>query len=119
MTILDQYFRLSDQAWFQPHAAEEIINLFSEEAEVQPVGAPKVKGRQAIEQLFRSFFDRYASLRRVWRVSDTPQGMEATWAVAGRYHSGEVFAVHGKHIAKLDEEGKIAKLQVELITNPT
>jgi hypothetical protein len=37
--------------------------------------------------------------------------------VAGKKSDGEVFAVHGRHIAEVDEAGKIAKLEVELLTD--
>jgi len=116
-TVLDDYFVLTDRANFDRQALPEVIELFADEAELQPVGAERVKGKQAIVKLLEKFYQSYSSVQRVWKTRTTDNGVEAVWAVAGKRRNGEVFAVHGRHIAQLDQAGKIANLEVELLTS--
>ncbi len=116
-TILDEYFTLTDRASFDKQALAQVIELFAEEAEVQPVGGERAKGKQAIAKLLEKFNQSYSSVQRVWKTRTTENGIEAVWAVAGKRHNGEVFAVHGRHTAQLNQAGKIASLAVELLTS--
>jgi hypothetical protein len=51
MTVLDQYFKLSDRASDDEQAFNELVELFAEQAEVHPSGARKVVGKDEIAQL--------------------------------------------------------------------
>ena len=51
MTILDRYFELSDRANSDEQAFKELVELFAKQAEVQPSGARKVVGKDAIADL--------------------------------------------------------------------
>ncbi len=115
-TVLDEYFALTDRARYDQQALPQIVELFADEAEVKPAGAEPVKGKQAIAKLLERFYQSYSSIHREWKTRPTDNGVEAVWAVAGKRRNGEVFAVHGRHIAKLDQQGKIANLEVELLT---
>jgi len=114
MTVLDQYFELSDRANDDAQAFNELVELFADEAEVHPAGARKVIGKQAIAQLYRKFFDAYSGMQRVWTTRKTENGLEAIWAIAGKRDSGELFAMQGRHIAEVDAQGKIYALEVHV-----
>jgi len=114
MTILDEYFELSDRANGDEQAFHELVELFADEAEVHPAGARKVVDKQAIAQLYRKFFDAYSGMQRVWTTRKTENGLEAIWAIAGRRDSGELFAMQGRHIAEVDAQGKIYALEVHV-----
>ncbi|TYQ25508.1 nuclear transport factor 2 family protein [Pseudanabaena sp. UWO310] len=114
MTVLDQYFELSDRAREDDKAFDELVELFAEEAEVQPAGARKVVGKDAISQLYRQFFQTYSGMQRVWTTRRTENGLEAIWAIAGKRDSGELFAMQGRHIAEVDAQGKIYALEVHV-----
>ena len=114
MTVLDQYFNLSDRANDDEQAFSELVELFAEAAEVQPAGARKVVGKEAIAQLYRTFFNTYSGMQRVWTTRRTENGLEAIWAIAGKRDSGELFAMQGRHIAEVDAQGKIYALEVHV-----
>jgi hypothetical protein len=114
MTVLDQYFELSDRANDDAQAFNELVELFADEAEVHPAGARKVIGKQAIAQLYRKFFDAYSGMQRVWTTRRTENGLEAIWAIAGKRDSGELFAMQGRHIVEVDAQGKIYALEVHV-----
>jgi hypothetical protein len=118
-TVLDKYFYLADHVPFDESSMAELINLFADDAEIQPVGSERVRGKAAIRQLFQIFCETYASIQRVWQTQETDKGLEAIWAVAGKRCNGRVFAMHGRHIAQVDAEGKIANLQIELLIDPS
>jgi hypothetical protein len=117
MTVLDRYFELSDRASFDEAAFKELVNLFAEQAEVQPAGGSKVTGREAIESLYKMFFQMYGKIQHVWSTAKTENGLEATWAIAGLHKDGNVFTVQGIHLVQLDLEGKIRALEVRLATS--
>ncbi len=114
-TVLDEYFALTDRARYDQQALPQIVELFADEAEVKPANAEPVKGKQAIAQLLERFYQSCSSIHREWKTRPMDNGVEAVWAVAGRKQDGEVFAVHGRHRAQLNEIGKIARLEVELL----
>jgi hypothetical protein len=114
MTVLDQYFELSDRASDDEKAFNELVELFAEQAEVHPSGARKVVGKEEIAQLYRKFFQSYSGMQRVWTTRKTENGLEAIWAIAGKRDSGELFAMQGRHIAEVDAQGKIYALEVHV-----
>jgi hypothetical protein len=114
MTVLDQYFKLSDRANDDEQAFNELVELFAEEAEVRPSGSHRVVGKEAIAQLYRKFFKSYSGMQRVWTTRMTENGLEAIWAIAGKRDSGELFAMQGRHIAEVDAQGKIHALEVHV-----
>ncbi len=114
MTVLDQYFELSDRASEDHTAIDELVELFAEQAEVQPAGGRKVVGREEISKLYRQFFQSYSGMQRVWTTRKTENGLEAIWAIAGKRDSGELFAMQGRHIAEVDAQGKIYVLEVHV-----
>ena len=114
MTVLDQSFKLSDRASNDEIAFAELVELFADQAEVQPSGAKKVVGKEQISQLYRKFFDAYSGMQRVWTTRKTENGLEAIWAIAGKRDSGELFAMQGRHIAEVDAQGKIYALEVHV-----
>jgi hypothetical protein len=114
VTVLDQYFQLSDRASFDEAAFDKLVDLFAEQAEVQPAGGTKVKGKAAIKQLYRMFFQMYSAMQHVWTTQMTDNGVQADWAIAGRRNNGEVFAMQGVHVVELDAHGKIQALEVRV-----
>ncbi|MEV7028349.1 nuclear transport factor 2 family protein [Kitasatospora sp. NPDC093558] len=112
-TILDRYFELSDLAGHDGAAFDELIALFTPDATIEPNGAASVDGTVGITGFFRAFLARNAELKHVWSVEETPEGLLASWAVAGRRNSGEVFALAGWDLARLATDGRIAHLQVK------
>lgn len=116
MTVLDKYFELSDRASVDEVAFNALVELFAEQAEVQPAGARKVVGKDAIANLYRQFFQSYSGMQRIWTTRKTENGLEAIWAIAGKRNSGELFAMQGRHIAEVDAQGKIYALEVHVST---
>jgi hypothetical protein len=114
MTVLDQYFELSDRAIADEKALQELIGLFSDQAEIRPAGASRVQGKEAIAQLYQMFFAANDQIQRVWNTHHTENGLEAIWAAAGRRDNGELFAMQGIHVAELDQSGKICSLEVRV-----
>jgi hypothetical protein len=114
MTVLDQYFKLSDRASDDEQSFNELVELFAEQAEVHPSGARKVVGKDEIAKLYRKFFQSYSGMQRVWTTRKTENGLEAIWAIAGKRDSGELFAMQGRHIAEVDAQGKIYALEVHV-----
>ncbi|MFM7602367.1 MAG: nuclear transport factor 2 family protein [Pseudanabaena sp.] len=114
MTVLDQYFELSDRASEDEQAFNQLVELFAEQAEVHPSGSQKVVGKDEIAQLYRKFFQSYSGMQRVWTTRKTENGLEAIWAIAGKRNSGELFAMQGRHIAEVDAQGKIYALEVHV-----
>ncbi|GHC40036.1 nuclear transport factor 2 family protein [Streptomyces cinnamoneus] len=113
-TILDRYFELSDVAGNDEHAFAELIALFAPDATVEPNGVAAVDGTVAITDFFRGFFSRNAELKHVWTVTRAPDGLAASWAVAGRRQTGAVFALAGQDVARLDTDGKIKHLEIRV-----
>ncbi|MFN9668266.1 MAG: ethyl tert-butyl ether degradation protein EthD [Pseudanabaena sp.] len=114
MTVLDRYFELSDRANDDEQAFYELVELFADEAEVQPAGACKVVGKDAIANLYRQFFQNYSGIQRVWTTRRTENGLAPNWAIAGKPERGELFAMQGRHIAEVDAQGKIYALEVHV-----
>ncbi len=114
MTVLDRYFELSERASIDREAFEQLVELFADEAEVQPAGARKVMGKDAIAKLYQQFFENYDGMQRIWTTRKTENGLEAIWAIAGKRNSGELFAMQGLHIAEVDAQGKIYALEVHV-----
>lgn len=117
MTVLDKYFELSDRAIFDDAAFRELVDLFAEQAEVEPSGGSKVIGKEAIANLYTVFFQMYKGLQRVWTVTTTETGLEAAWAIAGMRNDGKVFTMQGIHEAELDGQGKILALKVRVASD--
>ena len=112
-TVLDRYFELSDLAGHDAAAFTELIALFAPDATIRPNGAAEVSGTAAVTDFFRAFLSRNAELKHVWTVSSRdPHELTASWAVAGRRGTGEVFALSGRDIARLDADGRIRHLEV-------
>jgi len=116
--VLDEYFALTDRASYDWQALPQIVQLFADEAEVKPAGAEPVKGKQAITKLLERFYQSYSSIHRAWKPCRKDNGVEvmsAIWAIVGKRYDGKVFALHGRHKAQVNEAGKIANLEVELL----
>ena len=114
-TVLDRYFALSDTAGEAPEDFEELVSLFSSQAQIFPGRGGAVEGIDAVRAFYREFFDRNVELRHVWKARVQPDGRHfARWAVAGRRSSDEVFALSGCDVAEMDDVGRILKLRVEI-----
>ncbi len=113
MTVLDQYFELSDIAGNDPAAFQKLINCFSENASVTPARGEEIHGKRGIEKFYREFFLRSKDLRHIWSVSQADGILRADWAVVGRRPDGTLFAFLGEDIAETDETAKIRKLVIQ------
>lgn len=111
-TILDDYFRLSDLAGHDGESMKRLLALFSENAVVIPNNSNEIKGMKSIAHFFADFFKRNAEMHHVWSTVRTENGLETKWAVCAKKESGEVFALSGQDIARLDTAGKIQSLKV-------
>lgn len=116
-TVLDRYFELSDVAGADEGAFAELVALFADDATIHPNGVAAVHGPSGIADFFGAFLARNAELRHVWTVTPDEGRLIATWAVAGRRHTGEVFALAGVDIAETGPDGKIKRLEVK--ANPS
>jgi hypothetical protein len=114
MTILDQYFYLSDIAGKDSNAFEELSSLFAENAVLFPNGTSKIGGLKDIRSFFSKFFDTNVEMKHVWETKINGEMLETNWAVCGKRKTGEFFALVGKDIAKLNPHGKIEYLEVKI-----
>lgn len=114
MTVLDQYFQLSDYAGNDSSAFEELCSLFAQDATLLPNGNSKIRGLEDIRSFFSKFFDTNVELKHVWLTKNSSEFLETNWAVCGKRKTGELFTLVGKDIAKLNVDGKIEYLEVKI-----
>ncbi len=113
MTILDEYFRLSDAAGTDQAAFRNLMDCFSEDSSVRPAGTGReIVGKAAIRQFYAEFFRGSRDLRHVWTTRRREDRLEADWAVVGRRPDGTLFALQGTDLAELDDRSKIRKLTI-------
>ena len=112
MNIIDKYFELSDLAGNNEESFLELVNLFSENAVVQPIGHEAINGKKNITEFYKAFFKRNVITKHVWKTEIINEIYEATWAVAVIRNTGEVAALQGTDIAMLDSDGYIVNLEV-------
>ena len=112
MTIFDKYFESWDAALFSESAYEDLMNLFAEDVLVNtPLG--EASGKEVVGFGIRETLKNYVSMKHIWNAKETDQGFQATWAVAHELKSGEMHAAVGIDIMRLDEDGKIAYLEIK------
>lgn len=116
-TTLDRYFTLSDTAGHSQTDFEELIGLFAPDAVLEPATGPSVRGAAQIRAFFRTFLDRNAESRHLWRtrVDDSEPGtVTVEWAVAVRRSADGLAAMTGTDVAALAPDGRIARLRVAM-----
>lgn len=112
MSVLDEYFELSDIAGNDEDAFRKLIDCFSENATVKPARGDAVHGKREIEAFYRGFFQKSRDLRHIWNTSTTAGTLKADWAVVGRRADGSLFSFMGEDIAEVDESQKIKNLEI-------
>jgi hypothetical protein len=114
LQIIKQYFKLSDLASNDEQALHEIIQLFSDESVIKGANGFIADNPTKVTEFFENFFKDNQELRHLCRVSINDDKYQAEWAVAGRKHSGKIFAFHGFDTYEFDQQNKISFLQVEI-----
>lgn len=114
MTVLDQYFQLSDYAGNDSSKFEELCSLFAQNAILLPNGNSEIRGQQDIRSFFSKFFDTNVEMKHVWLTQNNGEFLETNWAVCGKRKTGELFTLVGKDTAKLNADGKIDYLEVKI-----
>ncbi|WP_100488309.1 nuclear transport factor 2 family protein [Sporolactobacillus pectinivorans] len=111
-TTLDEYFHLSDLAGHDEENFRKLIALFADDATIIPNQSGEIKGKESIARFFNEFFKRNAEVHHVWHTTKKNNQLETKWAVSGRRETGEIFALSGKDIAKLNAASEIQHLKV-------
>jgi len=113
MTVLDEYFELSDHAGSDKICFDILMSLFASKAKVSLSDGSLLEGKDAIETFFRSFFDRNKVLKHVWhtnRIDD--RNLETKWAVAGMRKDNSFFSFTGTDKATVNSANKITYLAI-------
>lgn len=113
MTILDDYFELSDYAGNDKESFDKLINLFSATARISPSDGSFIENKDNIEVFYKNFFERNKILKHVWhtRIIDE-KNIEAHWAVAGMRKDNSIISFAGTDKAILDDDNKISYLEI-------
>jgi len=113
MSILDEYFELSDYASTDKDSFDKLINLFSITAKVSPSNGSFIDNKDNIELFFKSFFDKNKILKHVWYTNIIDdRNIETKWAVAGIRKDNSIFSFTGTDKAIIDSDNKISYLEV-------
>lgn len=112
--IINQYFKLSDQASNDQEALNSIIKLFANDSTVQSATGDTCIGIPNIRHFFQAFFERNEQLKHLCRVFVKDSKYQAEWAVSGRKKTDELFALHGYDTYTFNSRGQIQTLRVEI-----
>lgn len=117
--VMDRYFELSDYAGAVKQSFDELINLFSEDAQISS-GDVLIKSGVGRLQFFKDFFERNEILKHLWISSVLESGkIEIKWAVAGMRKDNTLFALTGTDIGEVNSLGKITHLEIKVNHNPS
>ncbi|QGQ97729.1 nuclear transport factor 2 family protein [Paenibacillus psychroresistens] len=109
MQILDDYFRLFDDSRSDHKAKEQLLDLFTPDAEIVLNGFKKV----GFEGFINAYYENNIDVKHMWEKWELKENgtYETNWAVCGKSKDGNVYAKTGIDIAELNDDGKIIYLE--------
>ncbi|MDK8190301.1 nuclear transport factor 2 family protein [Paenibacillus sp. UMB7766-LJ446] len=108
-TMLNNYFRLFDASRTDERAMQDLLSLFTPDAEIVLNGT----SRTGFDGFMKAFYEYNSDVKHMWdRWELQPDGSYQTnWAVCGQAADGTVYAKTGIDIARVDEAGQIVYLE--------
>ena len=109
MTLLNKYFRLFDASRTEDTAMNDLLSLFTEDAEIVLNG----HSRTGFEDFVKAFHANNQDIKHMWdgwKLQDDGT-YHTNWAVCGKASNGAVYAQTGVDIARLNADGKIMYLE--------
>lgn len=109
MEALEQYFTLFDASRTDQEARNQLLKLFTADADIVLNGVHKV----GFEGFITMFYEHNSDIKHMWDSWELQEdgSYHANWAVCGKTTSGQVYAKTGIDIAKLNETGQIIYLE--------
>ncbi|WP_337099931.1 nuclear transport factor 2 family protein [Paenibacillus sp. YIM B09110] len=108
-TTLNNYFRLFDASRTEKRAMDDLLSMFTPDAEIILNGITK----RGIEGFMKAFYEYNSDVKHMWDKWELQSdgSYRTNWAVCGQAVDGTVYAKKGIDIARLNEEGKIVYLE--------
>ena len=105
ITMLNNYFRLFDASRTDARAMEDLLSLFTPDAEIVLNG----NSRRGFEGFMKAFYEYNQDIKHMWEAwVPQPDGSYRTnWAVSGQAADGKVYAKAGIDIARVNDQGQI------------
>ncbi|KOY14733.1 polyketide cyclase [Paenibacillus xylanivorans] len=107
--MLNNYFRLFDASRTDERAMQDLLSLFTLDAEIVLNGT----SRTGFAGFMKTFYEYNSDVKHMWDQWEIqPDGSYQTnWAVCGQAADGTVYAKTGIDIARLNEAGQIVYLE--------
>lgn len=108
-TLLNNYFRLFDASRTDARAMEDLLSLFTSDAEIVLNGT----SRRGFEGFMKAFYEYNMDVKHMWDgwVLQPDGSYRTNWAVCGQAADGTVYAKTGIDIARVNDEGQIMYLE--------
>ncbi|UPK43705.1 nuclear transport factor 2 family protein [Paenibacillus pabuli] len=108
-TMLNHYFRLFDASRTDERAMQDLLSLFTPDAEIVLNGT----SRTGFDGFMKAFYEYNSDVKHMWdQWKLQPDGSYQTnWAVCGQAADGTVYAKTGIDIARVNEAGQIVYLE--------
>lgn len=108
-TMLNNYFRLFDASRTDERAMQDLLSLFTPDAEIVLNGTSRI----GFDGFMKVFYEYNSDVKHMWdRWELQPDGRYQTnWAVCGQATDGTVYAKTGIDIARVNEAGQIVYLE--------
>ncbi|MDT3959379.1 nuclear transport factor 2 family protein [Staphylococcus kloosii] len=112
MSVLDNYFKLFDEAKESEESFNNLNALFSDDVTFVLNGST-FNGKKAWENFVKQVFDSNKELKHMYNGwEQNEDGTYATkWAICGNRYKTGVYTQEGIDIARLDSDGKIIYLE--------
>lgn len=109
ITLLNNYFRLFDASRTDARAIEDLLSLFTADAEIVLNGT----SRRGFEGFMKAFYEYNMDVKHMWDgwVLQPDGSYQTNWAVCGQAADGTVYAKTGIDIARVNDEGQIMYLE--------
>jgi hypothetical protein len=109
ITMLNNYFRLYDASRTDDKAMQDLLSLFTPDAEIVAYGS----SRTGFEGVIKSFYERNKDIKHMWDewVLQPDGSYRTNWAVCGQAADGTVYAKAGIDIVRVNDAGQIEYLK--------
>ncbi|MGQ8873373.1 nuclear transport factor 2 family protein [Paenibacillus sp. TSA_86.1] len=109
ITMLNNYFRLFDASRTDKRAMQDLLSLFTLDAEIVLNG----NSHTGFEGFMKAFYEYNQDIKHMWDawVLQPDGSYQTNWAVCGQAADGTVYAKVGKDIARVNDEGQIMYLE--------
>ncbi|MDQ0723777.1 hypothetical protein QF049_005038 [Paenibacillus sp. W4I10] len=108
-TLLNNYFRLFDASRTDERAMQDLLSLFTQDAEIVLNGT----SRTGFDGFMKAFYEYNKDVKHMWDgwVEQPDGSYQTNWAVCGQAADGTVYAKAGIDIARVNDAGQIVYLE--------